>query len=471
MSDILNKPNEKIVLPPKPVDAEAKVTVSEDKMRAYIRINPPENGGKEVSLGLIYSELNKSKVTFGLIKDAMFNIIKDHIYGKDVMIAKGIEPVNGVDGSYKLLFDINIVGKPKEIEDGKVDYKNLDLVKNVEKMQPLCIISLPTEGKNGTTVYGVTIKAKKGKAVRSMTGKNTILSEDGKVILAAIRGHVSYINGRINVNDILYIKEDVDNATGNIRTNSNVVVMGTVLSGFSVESDGDIQINGTISGAIVRAGNNIVLKNGIIGGRLECEGNLFATFIENCNVFVKGSVKADYILNSSVVCGNNIEAIGSKAKIVGGRLIAGENITARTIGTISYTKTYLEIGTDPNLVKKQQEIINMIPDLEAKIISLKSLLNLFKQLENANRITEEKHQAYIDTIYSYKSYTSQLNDCRQELKEITESVKKKGYGKVICTGTIYPGTIIKIGEFKKFVKLPIVNKKLLYTEEGISEAL
>ncbi len=471
MSDILNESYKEAEFSPQAVDAAANVIVSSDKLCAYIHVVPPKHGGKEVSFGIIYNELNKCKVSFGIIKIAVLDIIKNHIYGKDVMIAQGIAPVNGTDGSYKLLFDINFDGRPKEKEDGNVDYKNLDLVKNVEDKQPLCIIVSPTEGKNGTTVFGQTILAKKGKAVPSMTGKNTVLSEDGNVITAARRGYVSFNNGKINVNDTLFIKENVDNSTGNIRTNSNVVVTGTVLSGFSVESDGNIQIEGTISGAHIKASGNVVLRNGIIGGKLECEGDLSTRFIENCDVFVKGSVRADFILNSRVVCAKNIEAIGTKSKIVGGSLVAGGDIKAHIIGTISYTKTYLEIGTDTDVIIRQQEIAKILPDLESKVQSLQSLLSLFQQLQNANRLTDEKRQAFSDTIYSYKTSSSQLLEYRRELKEITDSIKEKGYGKIICFGTIYPGTTVKIGDFNMVVKTPIVNKKLFYTEDGISEGL
>ncbi|MEA4972275.1 MAG: FapA family protein [Candidatus Metalachnospira sp.] len=471
MADTSIEPFEKSILPPQPIDAVAKVTVSNDKLRAYLYIVPPENGGKEVSLGLIYNAINKNKITFGIIKEALLDISQNHIYGKDVLIAEGMSQVNGINGSYKLLFDINNDGKPKEKEDGKVDFHDLDLVKNVEEKQPLCIIGLPTEGKDGVSVYGQKILAKNGKPISSMTGKNTVLSEDGKVIAAAKSGHVTLNYGKINVNDTLYIKENVDNSTGNIRTNSSVVVTGSVLPGFSVESNGYIQIGGTISGSFIKASGNIILRNGIIGGKLECEGDLTTKFIENCDVFVKGSVKADYIMNSRIVCAKNIEAIGIISKIVGGSLIAGENIEARIIGTISYTKTYLEIGTDPTVINRQQELIKMIPDLEARIYGLQSLLSLFQQLQNANRLTEDKRQAFSDAVYSYESSSSLLQECKQELEDIKESVKIRGYGKVICSGTLYPGTTVKIGDSTMSIKTPIVNKMLFYTKEGISEAL
>lgn len=456
--------------PLQPIDAAAKVIISRDNLSAYLHVNPPENGGKEVSRDMLAEELNKNKITFGIIEGSLKDIEENRIYGRNVLIAQGIAPVNGNDGTYELLFDIKNDGKPKERADGKVDFHDLGFVKNVNENQPLCLIVLPTEGEDGISVFGQTISSKNGKAVPSMTGKNTKLSDDGKIIYAMISGHVSFAVGKINVSDTLFIKENVDNSTGNIITNSNVVVAGTVLPGFSVESDGDIQIGGTVSGSFIKAGGNVVLRNGIIGGKLECEGDLTTKFIENCDMFVKGSVKADYIMNCRIVCAKSILASGAISKIVGGSLIAGEDITARIIGTSSYTKTYIEIGTDPTVVSRQQELIRLIPDLETKLSSLQSLISLFQQLQKANRLTDDKKQAFCDAVYSYKTSSELLKNGKQELEYITEAIKKRGFGRVICRGTIYPGTTVKIGDFKMMVNVPIINKSLFYTVEGIGEA-
>lgn len=470
MTDFSNGVVENNNFPLQPIDAAAKVIISRDNLSAYLHIDPPENGGKEISREMLAEELNKNKVTFGIIDGVLQDIEENRIYGREVLVAQGIEPINGNDGTYELLFDVGNEGKPREGADGKVDFHDLGFVKNVKENQPLCSIVLPTEGKDGTSVFGRKLSAKNGKAIPSMTGKNTKLSEDGKVIYSVISGHVSFAVGKINVSDTLFIKENVDNSTGNIITNSNVVVAGTILPGFSVESEGDIQIGGTVSGSFIKAGGNVVLRNGIIGGKLECEGDLTTKFIENCDVFVKGSVKADYIMNCRIVCAKSIQASGTISKIVGGSLVAGEDITARIIGTSSYTKTYIEIGTDPTVVSRQQELIQLLPHLEAKIESLHSLISLFQQLQKANRLTDDKKQAFYDAVYSYKTSSELLRDGKQELEDITEAIKKRGFGRVICRGTIYPGTTVKIGDFKMVVNIPIVNKSLFYTVEGIGEA-
>lgn len=469
MADVSNHPVENRDLPPMPVDAVAQVIVSDNKLNAYLHIKPPENGGEEASLDDLQAELAKYNISFGIIQSVLEQIAKKPDYNKNIMIAQGIAPIDGTDGTYELLFEKSKDSKPKERADGTVDFRDLDLIENVKQGQALCSITLPTMGTNGTSVFGEPLRAKNGKAVPAMLGRNTKLSEDGTQIYAAINGHVDFTAGQINVNDTLLIRGDVDSSTGNIKTVSSVVITGTVFSGFSVESAGNIQAGGAFSGSSITAGGNIVLKSGSTGCKLKCDGDLTTRFIENCDAFVKGCIKSDYIINSTVKCAKSITVSGPIAKIVGGSCIAGENITARIIGSPSGMKTYLEIGTDSTMISRQQELIKLIPEWEAKISSLGSLINLLQQYEAANRLTPDKEQALNNAVYSYQTYSFSLQNGKQELEEIAESIKLRGYGRVICSGTIFPGTTVKIGVHRTTVQSPLTNRSLYYTEDGIAE--
>lgn len=450
-----------------PVDASIQVIVSHDKLSAYLHLEPPENGGREGSLDDLKSHLMKSGVTYGVIQETLEAMAKKPVYGRDILIAQGSAPVHGTDGAYRLLFETSKAAKPKERADGTVDFHDLGLIENVQQGQVLCRITPPSNGVDGISVLCVPIPAKNGKPVPRLLGKNTQLSEDGTEIHATISGYVNFVAGKINVNDTFFIKENVDNSTGNIKTASNVVITGAVLPGFSVESEGSIQIGGTVSGSTIIASGDVVLKGGIIGGHVKCEGDLTTKFIENCDVSVSGCIRTDYIMNCSIQCAKSITASGPIAKIVGGSCVAGEDIHARVIGSSSGVRTYLEIGTDATLVARQQELIKLISEWQEKINSLKELLYLFQQCKAANRLTADKQKAFQDARYSYETCFSLLQSGKQELEDINESIKMRGYGKIVCSGTICPGTIVKIGRFKMDVQYPLINKSLHYTDEGI----
>lgn len=452
---------------PQPVNASIKVMISNDKLSAYLHIQAPENGGGEKSLDELKAELVKSGITYGVIHETLEAMAKQPVYDRDILIAQGSAPVNGANGAYQLLFQTFRGSKPKEKADGTVDFHDLGLIENVRQGQILCLVTPPSGGTDGTSVLGMPIPAKSGRPVPRLLGKNTQLSEDGTKIRAVIGGYVSFAAGKIHVNDTFFIKENVDNSTGDIKTVSNVVIAGAVFPGFLVESEGSIQIGGTVSGSTISASGDAVLKGGIIGGQIRCDGDLTTKFIENCDVFVKGCIKSDYIMNCNIKCAKSIIVSGPIAKIVGGSCIAGEDINARVIGSSSGIKTYLEIGTDANLVARQQELIKLIPEWQEKIKSLKELLQLFQQCTAANRLTPDKQKAFQDARYSYETCLSLLQSGKQELEDINESIKIRGYGRVNCTGTICPGTIVKIGHLKMDVQYPLIKKSLYYTEEGI----
>lgn len=460
----LNQDNE---LKSEPVDAVTKVSLSSNKLEAIIYIEPPKHGGLEANYQSIKSALDNSNVTHG-INDKLLEIIGNTPqYKKHILIAQGTSPVNGKDGSYKLLFNTSKDLKPIVKKDGTVDFQNLGIVENVEKGQVLCEIVHPIEGTDGMTVTGQIISFLPGKPVPSLLGKNTSYNDDKTAIHATVNGQVDFTKGKIDVNETLYISKNVDNSTGNIKAIGNIIINGTVLPGFNVEAAGNIEIRESVGSVTLKAGGNIILRRGAITSKITCDGDLTSNFIENCNVFVKGDIETSYIMNSKIRCGNNIKTIGSISKIVGGSYIAGGNIESRIIGSTAGANTYIEIGTDPECIDRQQTLLKELPELEKKLESLKSLVSLLQQYEAANRLTLDKKLMLKEATFSYKKISNTISSGKQELAEITERIRAKGYGRIISRDTIYPGTIIKIGARQIKVEEALLNKSLYYTDEGI----
>ena len=448
-------------------DAIINISLSKNKLEASINIEPPKDGGKDVDLEAIKSGLQNKKVTFGVIERRLQDIIHNFIYNKDMVIAKGSESIPGRDGKYELLFKVDKDLKPKEQDDGSVDFHNLEIVENVKKDQVLCSIIQPTNGINGMTVTGETISSAPGKPIPNLLGKNTKYNEDETAILSTVDGQVDIVTGKINVNETFVINSNVSNATGNIRSLGNVIINGRVEAGFIVEAKGNIEVNGNISSATLKAGGNIVLRSGVIGSKIYCDGDLTTRFIENSHVLAKGQISAAYIMNSQIKCGKTLQTIGHKATIVGGICIAGENIETSNLGSSAHVKTFIQIGTDSNSMERQEELKKEIPLLEDKMESLKSLISLLRQYKEANHLVGEKKTMYIDALYSYKEIDKQLITNKQELKEILQSIKEKGYGRVICKDTIYPGVTIRIGSYQIGVREESFRKSFYYRDDGI----
>lgn len=369
---------------------------------------------------------------------------------------RGVAPENGQDAKLEFFFDISKDGfRPKENEDGTVDFRDLDQIQNVSEGQVLCRITPPTEGKPGISVMGTEIKQKKGKPAPPLAGKNTMLSEDGTQVISKIDGLVDFNGGRINVSNVYIVKGNVGVSTGNIKVAGSLIVRGMVAQGYTIEAAEDIEVSGTIESATVIAGGNIWIKSGITGSDVSAGGNIRCKFIENCKVFAKGEISAEYILNSEVKCARDLKVTGKRARIIGGSCTSGRNIEASIIGSPSNVKTRLIITNEQAILGHYQELQELVPVLEKQLESLKPLYNLLKQLEITNRLTPEKREIYENVSTQYHTTLSRLEDVKRELEEIASRQFSSGYGKVICTGTVYPGTEIIIGKDKYSVDEPL----------------
>lgn len=450
------------------VDAVVKVIFQDRGLTASLNIKPPSGGGAAPTVESMKAVLNSIGVKYG-IDEAQLAALENHpVYSMDVIVARGTPPVNGEDGTVDILIETENKGKPKEDSDGKVDLRDLGIVDNVQKGQVLCIIHPPTPGTPGISVKGEKLLQKPGKPAMIVAGANTELVEGGSQIIAKIDGQFDFNGRKVCVNETFTVNNNVDNSTGNISVLGNLVVRGMVTAGFTIEAAGSITVVGFTESATIKAGGDVKLQGGVTGSSIRCGGDLKSKHIENSDVFVRGEIRADYILNSTVKCGRNLKTEGSISKIIGGTCVVGQNIEARMIGSPSVVKTKLELGSDPVSIERQQELQELIPELEGQIKSLEPLLKLLLQLQAANRLTADKAETLQQTAASYKAIKTMLEDSKTELSDINIAIYNKGFGRVICPGTIYPGTVVSIGSAQYNVTDNMVNASLYYRDGFIA---
>ncbi len=451
---------------PVPVDAIIHVSVSDDELKAFLKLEPPVDGGAGPTLEAIAVELTRRNVTYQVDYEKLDMLVANPVYHVDVLVSSGLPPVDGVDGAATFLIRTEKSAfQPKTNEKGHVDYHDLDLVENVVRGQTLCKITLPTEGTPGMSVRGRELPQKKGKPVPSYLGRNTELNEDGTAILSKIDGQAEFHGKQVHVEETFYVKGNVDNSTGNLQVNGNLVVRGMVLPGFVLEAAGKIEVEGTVVNATIKAGSDVKLYSGITGGEVRCGGDFTCKYVENSRVFVVRNMSAESIVNSDVKCGKSIIISGPIAKIMGGSCIAGENIQAGCIGSRANLKTKLELGTDPTVIERQQKLLAHVSDMEAQNNKLNPLIALLQQLEANNRLTPEKEKAFENARYTYETNVRLLELEKDELEEIARSIQAKGFGRILCSGTIYAGTQITIGSACQTVT-DALNHVSLYYKDG-----
>jgi uncharacterized protein (DUF342 family) len=441
-------------------DAFVSVVLSDQDMIASIRVSPPGPAGYDISFETYKSVLQTNRVVFGIDEAFLEQFADRPIYKELVQVAEGVRPADGRDAylQYNFETDQNKV-RIHEGVDGRVDFKELNIIQNVVEGQPLAVKMPPGKGSPGKNVTGKIIPAKSGKDMSLSLGNNVRISDDGSTVLAAMNGQVVFTGGKINVEPNYVVRGNVDIKSGNIIFLGNVIINGNVEDGFSVKAAGNIEVNGTVERAELDAEGDIIVHQGITGkgtGTVKAGRSIWARFIENATIEAGNMVVvSDGIINSQVDANKRIICQGKRAHIVGGRLRATEEINAKIIGNpTSGTETICEVGFDP---KSKEQIDKHIfrrealeKELEEVQLNLQTLITLKKQ----HLTLPPDKEAYL------KELMDKRQDLTDELRHINEEVEKiedflnslKNRGKISASSRVYPGVRIMIRDAKEDVR-------------------
>lgn len=448
------------------VDSDAHIEMKKDKLEAYITIVEAD-GGKELSFDDAKEKLREKGIIFGINDKKLHDIIDNRIFGVKTLIAQGNKPEHGENGTIIYCFDTHKDYKPQLLEDGTVNFKHLNLINNVKKGQLLVEIIPPTDGTAGKNVLGEEISALKGKPAKVIKGKNIYEDESGLKIYADVDGQVFFRDGKLQVSQVYEIPGDVDHSTGNVTFNGKVTIKGNVKSGFTVEADGDIEVNGVVEGATLLSKGNILLNRGIQGNNqayLQCSGNLISKYIENTTIKSFGNIEADCILHSNIVAKGNITVDGKKGLIVGGQVRAGEEIRAKIIGSHMGTITNLEVGIDPDEKMRYEKLKEEIAEIKKNLGNLKKTIELLSKLAKDNNLPKSKEEILVKSLKTYEYLKTKHGQLQKEIQLLEHQLQSLSSGKVHA-GKIYPGAKIIILSAVRHIYDELINSTL-YKKDG-----
>ncbi|MCL2577421.1 MAG: FapA family protein [Defluviitaleaceae bacterium] len=441
----------------------AAIEVTEDRMQAHIIFAEPVNKGKLMTAEDIISLLTENRITPDgkLIHAALSN----KRYGRKILIAQGEEPIPGTDGFLQFHFDrSNIKPKPKIMEDGTVNFKQLDMFRLCNRGDVL-VTSVPAkEGRDGVDVYGNVVSPPKPRAAAPIPrGKGTVLSPDGLHLLADVSGQLLLLEGKINISPHLEIAGNVDNSTGNVEFNGQVTVRGNVVSGFTIKAAGNIEVVGVCEAAtLISEKGNIVLGNGIQGadkGVLEAAGDITAKFIESCKVTAGGNITADSIRKSHIRCDGTLTLAGKNGLLVGGSVVAGEKVVATTIGSPMGTLTEIEVGGSPKELVKQKELIAEFNKQKMEYEKCDKAVETLNVLRKTGQLTDEKKPILVKMVNTKMVLRDKMTKLQDEIDEITRHLAVN-VGTVSVKNVIRPGVRITIGNSQMTIRDELSNCRL-----------
>ena len=438
---------------------QALITISDDQMEGAVCLMAADTGGNSLTYQQLVEAAEAKGVCRGLDESIINQTLENKLYGKEICFAKGMMPEEGKDGELVFHFNTECPGIPALKEtDGKVDYKNLNLFVQVSAGQKLVSRIPATAGIPGYTVTGRALSPKSVKEAKLPAGKNTKYDEERLEMFASIAGRVDYKNRTVTVSSCYTISGDADLSTGNITFDGDVIIRGNVISDITVEVTKNIEVYGTVEGAKLIAGGNIVLKSGIHGndkGILEAAGDVIAKHIERTTIRAGGNIMVDALMHSRAESGDAVVAKGKYGSIIGGTIKAQNSITAQNIGSVINNKTNIEVGLP---LAKRARLKHLGTELERLHVENEKYDKIVNYLTRMESIPPEKEQMRKSVIVGKLQNTKLINEYVAELKTLKEDVENAEKGKVHVTDTIFPGVklTISLGEYT-------VGKPMKYT--------
>lgn len=436
-------------------DGYFSLEVSRDGLEAHLRVELPW-GGEPVTFENVKAAMAQKGIAYGIDEEALLAALREAREEKSYKVAQGFPPEHGKDAELEYFFDTNAKGIPKELEDGRVDYRELNLVVSVSKGTLLARKTPPEDGKPGTNVYGREIPAKRGRDLVLPAGKGVERSEDGMNFYAAADGCPVATGKQIKVLPVYEIPGDVDFSTGNVYFMGNIVVRGYVRSGFKIFASGNVEVLQGVEDAKIEAEGKVLVKRGISGrGKafIKAGGDVMAKFIQHAEVRTKESVSTEACLHSTIYARTKMSVGGKRGLIVGGLIRVGEEVSALTVGSPFATPTEIEIGIDPDL---REELLRLSHQIETDTENLKNankgIEHLSKTAAAGGSLSQEKI-ALIDRLRKTKR---QIEERLVEMKEKRQAIREKIFqepsGRLRVKNVLHPGVKVSFKQASQQIK-------------------
>lgn len=447
---------------------DACITVSADRMSAVINLSMMGEEAAKLVPADIMNSLNHHDVKQGILKKEIVDMLNNKVYDKDVVLAKGKAAQNGEDGKFIYYFRRELKRKPKVLGNGAVDYKNMELFEAVKKGQLLAEYQPATQGVFGYDITGQLISPVRGKELTPLHGQGFSMSEDKRKYYALSDGIVEQLeNGDMEVRNMFNVPGNVDASVGNIDFKGDLNIMGNVEAGFKIRATGNVVIDGNCEGAVIEAGQDVVIRKGCLGqgnGVIYAGGNITGQFFESVKLVSDKDITASYLLNCEVKASGKLMVEGRKGVIIGGYICAKQGVSCFGLGNVAEIKTVVEVGIDKEDMEKYQELMKNLEKLDAEIKTLEGAVSKIMAQPERDEKTKNFCARLNKALYSSKTSRKQL---LEERTISMDRLNRQRGARIVVSGSVYPGTKIYINSDSYQVKSEYTNVQFAKVDNQI----
>ena len=427
------------------------VAISKDEMAATITLYPPVKGTLELNGTLLFEILTTNKIHFGLSPDHLNTLLarckKENTLIQNEIVARGLLPLNGKDSF--LRFAIEVGPLPgKLLGNGKIDFRERKMFVGVAKGQTIATRVPATKGTPGLNVVGNEVPQTPGKDIPVKVSDDAEYDEESGIIRASHGGILSLVNeNSIKVCAKQLISGNIDYHTGNIESHDAVEIGGTILPGFTVNTNGDLLLKGNARSCTINCHGNLVIKGGVIGKkcRIRVKGDADIGFIEQGKLITEGKViirKQAYY--SRIMADDEIHCEES-CKIMAGFLMSGASLNLGSVGSPNAPPATLAAGVAPQRYLRYLTMRAKLRDIEQERLLFLQRFGLTKKIPLRKSLEESIEALYQDMgRLNLVPGTSSNREGKgiEYLRGITITVH----------GTVFSGTELQIGNITTTLK-------------------
>jgi uncharacterized protein len=412
------------------------------------------------------------------------SFIKSAKDGTSCLAAEEKLPIPGRSAYLKEKVKLSDSLKPRENVDGSVDFRELDSVVQIKKGELLAFKVPPQKGEPGLSLHNEVLPPVEGENVDIEGGDNTTLSDGGLELIASCSGYVYKDDkGRYAIGKLYIVQGDLSFAIGNIKYEGDVFIKGNVPSDFVVEAEGNVQIQGDVEGAVIKAGKNIQIEGGVFGGDkavLEAGGCLSITQARNAKLICKDLLRYRIGIQECEVNAKALWAQKTVAFLRSCKVTVKTWVRAGVIGSDSTNPQVIHIENDKD--KQFVEKINSM--LAVKQVMEKESEGYMRQLKTMKKIISQSNQpmsprseSEIRTLYSkWQDESKKIESCDMRIKMIEKArVNMSGFvAKVEAVEIQAPLNVVVMGQEMSVssglqkVRIHWVEKKLV--QEAIEDS-
>lgn len=438
----------------------------EDTWRAFLVLPAQNATSKIIGIDIVLSILEAIPIKLVINYEGLALALKESVSGKGIMFTfvEGRKPVHGNVPKVVLDYDFSVdIGR--ETADGKIDFKERGFVHNVDEGVAIAHYTEELPSVDGLDIYNDVIFATYDKDECYKLGDNVEVGEDESSIMTTAKGVLSNAGNVLKVHNLIEV-DKVDLSTGNINISGSVLIKENVIPGFTIQSEGDVIVQGNITDARIFASGNLFVSAGITGGsfnKIEVQGSVYAGFLSNVTVSAQNDVIARQILNSNIIAGNRVIAMDGKGAIIGGNVSAKKGIYAKVLGAVSGTPTVVSVGRDIDSENRIKEILGILKKNREYLEQAKSLLGT-EYFRNPKVFLSSLSPDQKDTVRKILLKLAETIKVTKELNEERKSITIESDNLAVSSSisvvdSVFPGTCLHVASSKK-----LIDKKQVFTE-------